>query len=39
MFAVFGAFLGGPEVFGTYWPVLLIGLGVLILLRPLIRRG
>lgn len=38
MFAVFGSFLGGPDVFGAYWPVLLIGLGVLLLIRPLTRR-
>jgi hypothetical protein len=38
MFAAFGSFLGGPQVFGTYWPLLLIGLGVLLLIRPLTRR-
>lgn len=37
MFFIFGSFLGGFEQFGAYWPVLLIVLGVLILLRPLIR--
>lgn len=37
MFFIFGSFLGGFEQFGAYWPVLLIVLGVMILLRPLIR--
>jgi hypothetical protein len=37
LFFVFGSFLGGYEQFGAYWPVLLIGLGVLILIRPLFR--
>lgn len=36
MFFIFGSFLGGFG-FGDYWPVLLIGLGFLILLRPLFR--
>jgi hypothetical protein len=36
MFLIFGSFLGGFG-FGEYWPVLLIGLGFLILLRPLFR--
>lgn len=40
MFFVFGSFLGGMAVFGAYWPVLLIILGVFVLVRPLIRsRG
>lgn len=39
LFAVFGSFLGGPAIFGAYWPVLLIGLGILLLIRPLTRRG
>jgi hypothetical protein len=36
MFCIFGSFLGGFGL-GDYWPVLLIGLGFLILLRPLFR--
>ncbi len=36
LFFIFGSFLGGPN-FGDFWPILLIGLGFLILLRPLIR--
>ena len=40
LFLIFGSFLGGQVLFGAYWPVLLIGLGILILLRPLFRpRG
>jgi len=31
MFFVFGSFLGGASLLGPYWPVLLIGLGVLLL--------
>ena len=38
LFAAFGSFLGGPEIFGAYWPVLLIGLGVLLLIRPITQR-
>lgn len=38
LFVVFGSFLGGRQILGPYWPVLLIGLGVLLLLRPLFRR-
>jgi hypothetical protein len=36
MFFIFGSFLGGFGI-GEYWPVLLIGLGFLILIRPLFR--
>jgi hypothetical protein len=40
MFFIFGSFLGGMELFGAYWPVLLIILGVFVLVRPLLRiRG
>lgn len=39
MFAIFGSFLGGPNLFGPYWPVLLIALGVLIFVRSLLRRS
>jgi hypothetical protein len=38
LFAIFGSFLGGLDLFGPYWPVLLIGLGLLILLRSITRR-
>ena len=37
LFAVFGSFLGGLGLLGPYWPVLLIALGLLALLRPLFR--
>jgi hypothetical protein len=35
LFAVFGSFLGGVSVFGPYWPVLLIVLGLALLVRRL----
>ena len=37
LFMIFAAFLGGPNMLGVYWPVLLIGLGVAMLFRPLLR--
>lgn len=37
LFTIFAAFLGGPNLLGVYWPVLLIGLGVAMLFRPLLR--
>ena len=40
LFFIFGSFLGGLELFGAYWPILLIGLGLLMLIGPLLRpRG
>lgn len=41
LFLVFGSFLGGLRVLGPYWPVLLIGLGLLLLIGQLAfrRRG
>lgn len=38
MFLVFGAAFGGLNLLGPYWPVLLIGLGVLMLIRNMLRR-
>ncbi len=38
MFAIFGSFLGGLTLLGAYWPVLLIALGLIVLVRSLIRR-
>jgi hypothetical protein len=38
MFAIFGSFLGGLTIFGPYLPILLIGLGLLFLVRSLLRR-
>ncbi len=37
LFFVFGSFLGGLTLFGPYWPVLLIGLGLLVLVRRMVR--
>jgi hypothetical protein len=38
MFAIFSSFLGGWQLFGAYWPVLLILLGLWILVRGLIWK-
>ncbi len=38
MFAIFGSFLGGLNLFGAYWPVLLIALGLIVLVRGFFRR-
>ena len=37
LFAIFSSFLGGRNIFGPYWPVLLIVLGLWLLIRPLWR--
>ena len=37
LFAVFGSFLGGPNLFSPYWPVLLIAFGVLLLIQSFFR--
>ena len=37
MFAIFASFLGGPQFLGVYWPVLLIGLGILALVRYFVQ--
>jgi len=37
MFAIFGSFFGALGMVGTYWPVLLILLGLLMLVRALFR--
>lgn len=37
MFAVSGAFLGGPALLGQYWPVLLITLGLFLLVGAFLR--
>jgi hypothetical protein len=39
LFAIFASFLGGWNLFGAYWPVLLILLGIWLLARPRVRRG
>jgi hypothetical protein len=38
LFAIFGTFLGGLQLFGNYWPVLLILLGLIILVRSFFPR-
>jgi hypothetical protein len=38
LFLVFGSFLGGLDLLGDYWPVLLILLGAWLLIRPLFGR-
>ena len=37
LFTIFGSFLGGLGLLGPYWPVLLIALGLLVLVRSLFR--
>lgn len=39
LFAIFGSFLGGQNIFGPYWPVLLILLGIWLLIRPFWRQS
>ena len=39
LFITFSALLGGITVFGNYWPVLIILLGVWIIARNIIRRS
>jgi hypothetical protein len=36
-FFIFASFLGGPQVFRGYWPVLIIVLGLVLLVRGLVR--
>jgi hypothetical protein len=38
LFLVFAAFLGGPNVFGPFWPLLIILLGLWLIVRPLFNR-
>jgi hypothetical protein len=38
LFAIFGSFLGGVGLLSTYWPILVILVGVLILVQGLFRR-
>lgn len=37
MFLIFASFLGGPNLLGDYWPVLLILLGIYFLASPWVR--
>jgi hypothetical protein len=39
LFMIFGSFLGGLDLLGPYWPVLLILLGLWVLIQPLFRRA
>ncbi len=39
LFFLFGSFLGRLPWLGPWWAVVLIVIGVLVLLRPLVRRG
>lgn len=39
LFVVFGSLIGGLDLLGDYWPVLLILLGLWILVQPLLRRS
>ncbi|HET7012166.1 MAG TPA: hypothetical protein VFI11_15425 [Anaerolineales bacterium] len=39
MFAVFGSLFGGWAIFGPFWPVLLIVLGLVMLIRAFVRRS
>jgi len=38
MFAIFGSFLGGLTLLGNYWPALLILLGVIVLVKNVLKR-
>jgi len=37
LFAIFGSFFGALGLMGKYWPILLVALGLLMLIRPLFR--
>src|SRR3990172_225763 len=39
LFIIFASFLGGSNLLGAYWPILLILLGLWMILRPIFRRG
>lgn len=39
MFLIFGSFLGGVNLLGQWWPLLLILLGAWLLIRPFFRRA
>jgi hypothetical protein len=39
LFAVFGSWLGGVSVFGPYWPVLIIIIGLVLLVRRVAWAG
>lgn len=37
MFTIFGAFLGGPQILGDYWPILLVLAGLWMVVKGMIR--
>jgi len=39
LFIIFASFLGGSNLLGAYWPILLILLGLWMIVRPVFRRG
>lgn len=39
LFLIFGSFFGGLQLLGPYWPILVIGVGVYMLVRALIPRS
>lgn len=39
LFLIFGSFFGGLDLLGPYWPMLVIGAGVYMLVRALIPRA
>ena len=39
LFFIFGSFFGGLDLFGPYWPILVIGVGIYMLVRALIPRS
>jgi MFS family permease len=38
LFLIFGSFLGGLTLLGNYWPLLLVLVGLLLIIRSLIRK-
>jgi hypothetical protein len=38
LFIIFASFMGGFNLLGKYWPLLLVGAGVLLLARAIFRR-
>jgi cytochrome bd-type quinol oxidase subunit 2 len=39
LFLIFGSFLGGFDLLGPYWPLLLVAAGVLVLVNGLLNRS
>jgi hypothetical protein len=38
LFTIFASFTGGPQFLGIYWPLLLIGLGILALIQYFVQQ-